>query len=76
MASAATAKHTMWAVPCHDDIACDAVHPGSAARQSRRKKASVTLSKAGSESATSTPANREPNTGPTTSSPNTIVTPR
>ena len=34
----------------------------------------MTLSKAGSESATSTPANGEPNSGPTTSRPNAIVT--
>ena len=74
MANAATAKHTRWASPCHDETACDAVHPGSAARQSRRKKASETLSKAGSESATSTPANGEPSTRPTTSRANTIVT--
>src|SRR5204863_2119417 len=61
---AATMKTMMWIVPCQDEAATDDEHPASATRQSSRRNASLRLSSAGSDTATSTAltATRRPGT--------------
>src|SRR5689334_24567963 len=60
---AATKKATTWIVPCQEEAATDDVHPASAARQSSRKNASLTLSSAGSDTGTSSALGATPRPG-------------